>query len=200
MSTTLCGVTSASRSRTSAVGTTNQGMNTLACLHGRYSRSNRTSGKATFAGANSMNPSPLSILKGLPEAWRGENAARDAAGPLCEFPLSFWNPEREAAAGGGAEWKANGAKAVNWYQDYIVFKQAMTPVLKHSDAEEALAAATLKYGSTMAKNYVGTRYAWSIAPVIEIKSPTSDAAGNGLIALAVKEIVFSVPSDLSQNV
>jgi hypothetical protein len=76
----------------------------------------------------------------------------------------------------------------------------MTPVLKHSDAEEALAAATLKYGSTMAKNCVGTRYAWSIAPVIEIKSPTSDAAGNGLIALAVKEIFFSVPSDLSQNV
>lgn len=179
----------------------NQGMNTLACLRGGYTRSDRTSTKATFAAGNAMNSSPLSILKGLPEAWRTENAAREAAGPLREFPASFWNPAREAAAGGGADWMARfGVNAKNWYEDSVVFKETMTPKLKHSDEEESMAAASMKYGSTMAKNYVGVRYQWSTAPVIEIKPPTSSEAANGTLSLAMKEIAFSIPSELSQNV
>eukprot|EP00173_Palmaria_palmata_P005072 Plantae.Rhodophyta-Palmaria_palmata.ctg820.p1 GENE.Plantae.Rhodophyta-Palmaria_palmata.ctg820~~Plantae.Rhodophyta-Palmaria_palmata.ctg820.p1 ORF type:complete len:285 (-),score=56.54 Plantae.Rhodophyta-Palmaria_palmata.ctg820:269-1015(-) len=137
----------------------NQGMNTLASLRGGFSRSDRVNSSAIFAAGNSMNPSPLSIDKGLPEAWRGENAARVAAGPVREFPVSFWNPERDDMANaGGIDWKARmGINSRNWYANSAMFKEVMKPALKHSAEEEDEAAAVLKYGVTMGKSYVGKR-------------------------------------------
>lgn len=180
----------------------NQGMNTLACLSGGFSRSDRVNSAAFFAAGSYMNASPLSIGKGLPEAWRGENAARDAAGPLREFPVSFWNPERDDMANaGGIDWKARmGVNSRNWYADSASFKEVMKPVLKHSPKEEEEAAAVLKYGSTMGKNYVGKRYEWSMAPFLDFKPPSSADAMNGSINLEMKEISFSIPSNLSQSV
>lgn len=181
----------------------NIGMNTLAVLRGGWSRSDRVQTSAFFPAASAMPACGApSILKGLPEAWRSENAARDTAGTIREFPTSFWNPEEKTGGDdGGADWKARmGVNSVNWYAKSIVYKDVMKPVLKHSQEEEEAAAAALKWGSTMAKNYVGTRYTWNVAPVIEIKSPSSEEAMNGVVSLAMKEIEFSIPSDLSQKV
>lgn len=180
----------------------NQGMNTLATLRGGFARSDRSTTSAMFAAASNMGCSPLSITKGLPEAWRGENAARDAAGMLREFPACFWNPVKDdLASAGGVDWMARmGVTSRNWYADSAIFKDVMKPQLKHSEREEADAAATLKYGSTMGKSYVGHRFQWSTAPVLEFKRPSSADASNGSIAVEMKEIEFSIPSELSQKV
>lgn len=180
----------------------NKDMNLLAVLEGGNARSDRFSSSAVFPSGDMGSANSVSILKGLPAAWRVENAARDAAGPLRAFPSTvFWNPQAEEVREGDVSWKSRyGVNATNWYKDSIVFKQTMTPDLQTSDEELAMAEATLKWGSTMAKNYVGVRYQWSTAPVISIKAPSSEEAANGQVSLSMDEIVFSIPTELSQKV
>jgi Phycobilisome Linker polypeptide len=177
----------------------NKDMNTLAILSGGYSKSDRLTTKAVFATGDSSGSSSGAVLKGLPEAWRGENAARDAAGPIRQFPSSkFWNPVQEDSRAAELAWKAKfGGKW--WYSQSAVFKDVMKPKLSNASEEVAEAVADLKYGSTMAKFYSsGPKFTWSVAPVIDITPPTSTGAKNGIVSLAMKEIFFAIPSDLEQ--
>lgn len=180
----------------------NKDMKLLAVLQGGNARSDRFSASAVFASGDVASANSVSIRKGLPAAWQVENDARIAADPVRAFPsTAFWNPKAEDVRQGDIEWQSKyGVLSTNWYKDSIVFKEVMSPALDHSEEEVALADATLKWGATMAKNYVGVRYQWSTAPVISIKVPSSDEAANGQVNIAMEEIEFAVPSDLTQKV
>jgi hypothetical protein len=179
----------------------NKDMNTLAILNGGYGKSDRLTTKAVFGSGNASGSASGAILKGLPEAWRGENTARDAAGPVRQFSSrKFWNPAKEDVRTAELAWRAKfGGKW--WYNQSAVFKEVMQPKLSHSAEESKAAAAALKYGCTMGKYYHGpTRYSWDIAPVIEMTVPTSADGSNGVVSLAMREISFSIPGNLTQNV
>lgn len=180
----------------------NKDMNSLAVLQGGSARSDRFTSTALFASGDAAAANPVSILKGLPAAWRVENEARDSAGPIRSFSTDlFWNPVTDDVREGDVEWKARyGINSTNWYKDSVVFKQTMMPNLTETDEDIIAAEATLKWGSTMAKNYIGVRYQWSTAPVISIKPPTSEEASNGQVSLTMEEITFAIPSELSQSV
>lgn len=132
----------------------NDGMNKTAVLNGSFLTSDRLNTKAFLQTGDSPVTS-FGVLKGLPEAWRGENGARAEAGPIMSFPDSFfWNAPPTMMKEAEDEWKLRYGKWFPfWYKDSAVYKDVMKPVLNHSQEEQALAADILKRGSTMAKSY-----------------------------------------------
>lgn len=133
----------------------NGGMNKTAILNGAYGASDRVTTKAMLPTGDASDFSAFGVLKGMPEAWRGENGARNAAGAIMSFPDSFfWNAPPSAMSEAELEWRMRyGSWSKFWYKDSAVYKEVMQPKLRHSAEEEAEAAAVLKYGSSMAKSY-----------------------------------------------
>lgn len=177
-------------------------MNKLAVLSGGFSSSHRVVKTALLSDGDASNYSPLSILKGLPEAWCGENTARSNAGLAMEYdPDTFWVPKQLGIREAEVEWTSRyGVWTKFWYKDSAIYKSIMTPQLSHSYEEEEEAAAILKYGSNMAKSYCGVRKTFDIAPVIEITAPTNVDSNNGALRIQMEEISFSIPSELMQKV
>ncbi|KAI0563040.1 Phycobilisome linker [Gracilaria domingensis] len=180
----------------------NNDMNKIAVLNGGFATTDRASSKAYLITGDATGFNPFSIRKGLPEAWRGENDARALAGPIRSFSSDvFWNEQSVELRDAEIEWKSRyGSWNKFYYKDSVIYKEVMQPKLTHSDAEIEEAAAILKYGSTVAKNYVGARKVFDMAPVIKLRAPTSDVAQNGLLTLAMEKITFPIPSDLQQPV
>lgn len=180
----------------------NNDMNKLAVLSGGYSSSDCVSTKAFLVTGDAAGFSSFGIRKGMPEAWLGENEARNRAGPVMGFdPFAFWNPSLPGLREAQLAWIAKlGNWTKFWYAESAVFKDVMKPQTKHSVEEEEEAAAILKYGSTMAKSYLGCRWAYDVAPVIELLAPTSEESYNGRLSVKMEEISFPIPSDLQQVV
>lgn len=134
----------------------NNDMNKLAILNGGYSTSDRLSKRASLVTGDASNFTPFSITRGMPEAWVGEMNALKSAGPVMEFPSDrFWNPQPDTFKEEELAWIGRmGNWTKYWYKESSVYKEIMKPVLSHSAEEEAEAAAILKYGSSMAKNYM----------------------------------------------
>ncbi|PXF45458.1 Phycobilisome 27.9 kDa linker polypeptide, phycoerythrin-associated, rod [Gracilariopsis chorda] len=180
----------------------NNDMNKIAVLNGGFASTDRASSKAYLVSGDATGFNPYSIRKGLPEAWVGENSARAIAGPVGEFDSSkFWNPQPNALMEAELAWKARyGSWNKFYYKDSAVYKEIMKPKLSHSDQEMEEAAAILKYGTIMAKNYVGSRKTFDMAPVIELRPPTSAIAQNGVLSVSMQKITFPVPSEMQQAV
>lgn len=180
----------------------NNDMNKLAVLSRGYATAENVSKKAYLSTGDAANFSPYIIQKGMPEAWVGENDTRSRAGPVMEFdPDVFWNPAPPGIRAAELEWIAKlGNWTKFWYKDSAIFQDIMKPKISHSVEEVEEAEAILKYGSTMAKSYIGCRWAYDVAPVIEVRAPTSDEAANGQLSVKMQEITFSIPSELAQTV
>lgn len=180
----------------------NKGMNNTSILRGSSSSARDIKKKAVISVTAESVTSPLSIKKYLPDAWRGENTAREMAGPVYEFsPDEFWNPQPIGLREAEVKWLGRmGVWNKFWYKDSIVYKDVMKPKLKHSDAEEEEAAATLKYGSLMAKSYMGARFIFDMAPIIEIVPPAEGDKYGGRVSVQMQDISFGIPSDLQQGV
>lgn len=179
----------------------NNDMNKIAVLNGPYSSTDQVFKKAFLPTGDSSGFSSFGINKGLPEAWRGENIARDQAGPVMSFdPDVFWNPQPAGLREAEVEWTNRfGTWSKYWYKDSQIYKEMMKPKLTHTEEEEENAAAVLKYGATMAKSYVGSRKVFDVAPVIEIRPPTSADVYNGQVSVSMKEISFPIPAELQRN-
>lgn len=164
-------------------------MNRTAVLNGSYVTSDRVSKKAFFPTGDQSGFTSFGVYKGLPEAWRGENQSRNEAGPLNSFPDTiFWNTPPPNLQVAELEWKAKyGSWFPFYYKNSSVYKEIMTPKLTHSDTEKAEATAVLKYGSLMAKNYIGARKSFDMAPIISITPPTSGLGGSVSVAMAAIE-------------
>lgn len=174
----------------------NVDMNKTAVLNGSYVSSDRTSKKSFFSSGDASGLTGFGIFKGLPEAWRGENLARNEAGPLASFPTNaFWNTAPQGLLVNETEWKARfGSWFPYYYKNSAVYKEISTPSLSHTESEVAEANATLKYGSLMAKNYVGAKKSFDKAPVITLNAPVDGLGGS--ITVALEEIEPEVPSSL----
>ncbi len=179
---------------------TNSGMNKTAVLNASYVTSDSVFKKAFLpTGDTSAFPS-FSVYKGLPEAWRGENQARSAIGPIMAFPDTvFWNLPPPAMQKADLEWNMRYGKWTRfWYKDSNVYEEVMTPKLTHSEQEEEEAAAALKYGSLVSRLYVGSRKSFNMAPVLSFEEPRgSDFPGK--INLRMQEIEAAIPRELSQT-
>lgn len=180
----------------------NNDMNKLAVLNGGYASSDAVPKKAFLVTGDATGFSPYGVEKGLPEAWRGENLARDLAGPVSSYsPDVFWNPQPIGLREAEIEWIGRmGTWTKYWYKDSIVYKDIMKVNRTHPEEEVEEAEAVLKYGSNMAKSYLGCRWAYDVAPVIEVRPPTSELAMNGQLAVKMQKISFPIPSDLQQKV
>lgn len=180
----------------------NNDMNKLAILSGGFSSSDRIAKRAFLQTGEASGFSPYAVFRGLPEAWRGENAARDQAGPMLEFdPDIFWNPQPAGLRSAEIAWASRfGVWNKFWYKDSIVYKEVMNPKTANTVEEIEEAEAILKYGSNMAKSYIGCRKAFDVAPVIDVRPPTSSEVMNGQLSVKMSEITFAIPSELQQKV
>lgn len=180
----------------------NNDMNRIAILNGAFASTDRVYKKAILPTGNATGFGPYGVQKGLPEAWRGEKKAREQAGPVSNFSQDkFWNPQPPGLRDAERSWIARyGNWTKFWYKDSIVFKEVMKPKLYNSDEEVEEAQAVLKYGATVAKNYIGCRWAWDVAPVIEVCPPTSKVSGDGRLGVKMQKISFPIPADLEQSV
>lgn len=179
----------------------NNDMNKIGLMNGGYSTTDRVSTKAFLPNGDMSGISAYGVLRGLPEAWRGENAARNEAGPVLSFdPDKFWNPQPEGLREAEVAWTSKfGNWSKFWYKDSQIFKDVMKPKMTHTEEEVEEAEAVLKYGATMAKSYLGCRWAYDVAPVIEVRAP--NAAGyNGQLSVKMQEISFAIPAALEQTV
>lgn len=180
----------------------NNDMNKLAVLSGGFGSSDRIAKKAYLVTGDATGFNAFSVQRGLPEAWRGENQAREEAGPVRAFSSDkFWNPQPLGLREAEVAWTGKyGNWNKFWYKDSAIFKEIMTPNMTNTQEEKEEAAAILKYGSTVAKNYTGCRKAFDVAPVIELQAPSTAEIANGTLSVAMKEISFAIPSDLQQKV
>lgn len=180
----------------------NNDMNRTAVLNGSFSNSDRVTKKGMLSMGNIADLPPYSVYGGLPEAWRGENKVRDAAGPIMFYPDNLtWNAGPPGIREAELKWIA---RLGNWtkfyYKDSAVFKEVMTPVMKNTDEEVVEADAVLKYGSLMAKNFVGSRKTFDMAPVIELRPPRRNGGDGGFVRVQLREIAVPIPNALVQKV
>jgi len=177
----------------------NNDMNKLAVLNGPYCTSDRVVTKAALTNGDKAGYTGYGVFKGLPTAWRGENAARDQAGPLMTFPEKFWNAQLASIVQDEQAWKAKwGQTFPFWYKSSQIYEETIKPKLTNDPQEVLEAEADLKYGSLMGKFFVGTRKSFDMAPDINMKAPT-DGIG-GMVSVAMKTIEPPVPADLLQEV
>lgn len=178
----------------------NNSMNKTAILNGSYPSTDRITTKAFLASGDASGFSSFGILKGLPEAWRGENSARSQAGPVMSYdPDVFWNPQPAGLRAAEVAWTSRyGNWSKFWYKDSKIYTDVMKPKLTHTQEEEEEAAAVLKYGANMSKAYIGSRKTFDVAPVIEIRPSSSPDVFNGQLSVKMQEIVFSIPSELQR--
>lgn len=180
---------------------TNNEMNRLAVLAGPACSSDKSLSTAAVFPAidESSGVSASAVAAGLPDSWVGENAAREAAGLSRSLPRdAFWS-----GAPMQAESKAWTAKYGKYFPNYYAESNVYTDVMKVrmavSDEEAEEAAAVLKYGSLMAKQYTGgARKVWDKAPIIELKLPKGGQGG--YVRVSLDEVSTSIPSSLSQKV
>lgn len=179
----------------------NNDMNKIAILNGGYSATDRVFTKAFLPTGDAAGFSGYGVLKGLPEAWRGENSARSQAGPVMTFDSGkFWNPQPEGMREAEIAWTSKyGNWSKFWYKDSQMYTEVMKPKLTNTEEEKEEAAAILKYGSIMAKSYLGCRWAYSVAPVVEVRPPNTGGY-NGQLSVKMQEITFTIPADLQQTV
>lgn len=180
---------------------TNNEMNRLAILAGPACSSDKSLSTAAVFPAidESSGVSASAVAAGLPDAWVGENAAREAAGLARSLPRdAFWSGA--AMQSESKAWTAKYGKYFpNYYAESIVFQDVMKVRRTVSDEEAEEAAAVLKYGTLMAKQYTGgARKVWDKAPVIELKLPKNGQGG--YIRVSLDTVSASVPSNLSQKV
>lgn len=175
-------------------------MNKLAMLNGGFGRSHRLTTKAVMPSAGTSQFPPFSMLRGMPESWRGENSARNAAGPLRSFPNAFWKPQGEATRAAKIDYTRRfGTLRKFWYSSSSMATERMKPQLTHSEAEKAEAAAILKYGSNMYSLFMPRAMVSDFAPVIEVQPPTTPEAGDGVMSLKMEKLSFPIPLNLQQN-
>ncbi|GAB0496463.1 hypothetical protein MMPV_007775 [Pyropia vietnamensis] len=180
---------------------TNNEMNRLAVLSGPPCASDKSlSTAAVFPAIDEFSGVSASAVEaGLPDAWKGENAAREAAGLARSLPRdAFWSGAAMQAE--SKEWVAKYGKYFpNYYAESNVYQDVMKVRTSVSDEEAEEAAAILKYGTLMAKQYTGgARKVWDKAPVIELKLPKGGQGG--YIRVSLDTITASIPSALSQKV
>lgn len=176
----------------------NNDMNKLAVLNSSYGASDRLVTKASLSNGDKAGYTGYGVYKGLPTVWRGENAARDQAGPLMTFPDKFWNAKLASIARNEIAWKSKWGAVPFWYKNSIVYEESVNPKMTNTAQEVMEGEADLKYGSLMGKFFVGTRKSFDMAPDIAMKSPT-DGIG-GMVSVAMKNIEPTIPAELLQNV
>lgn len=180
---------------------TNNEMNRLAVLSGPACASDKSLSTAAVFPAidEASGVTAAAVAAGLPDAWVGENAAREAAGLARSLPRdAFWSGA--AMQSESKAWTAKYGKYFpNYYAESNVYQDVMKVRLGVSDEEAEEAAAVLKYGSLMAKNYTGgARKVWDKAPMIELKLPRNGQGG--YIRVSLENVSTSIPSNLSQKV
>lgn len=134
----------------------NNDMNKICVLNGTYTSTDRILATALLPTGDYAGFNSFGIKKGLPTAWRGENAARDQAGPVMSFPAGvFWNPAPLGLREAELAWIAKyGNWTRFWYKDSKMYQDIMKPKLSHTPEEVKEAKAILKYGSTMGSAYI----------------------------------------------
>lgn len=133
----------------------NTGMNKLAYLKGGDATADSVQKTQMLeCGDGPLRVSSTSILRGLPSAWKGENAARAQAGLASDFPDVFWNLDADVLRQEELSWKMRYGVWNNfWYKDSIVYTDVKRPRTSHTDGEVKEADSVLKWGSNMAKMY-----------------------------------------------
>ncbi|OSX75119.1 hypothetical protein BU14_0255s0026 [Porphyra umbilicalis] len=180
---------------------TNNEMNRLAVLSGSASSSDKSKSTAAVFPAidEASGVTAATVEAGLPDAWKGENAARENAGLARSLPRdAFWSGAPMQAE--SKEWTAKYGKWFpNYYADSVVYRDVMKPRISVSEEEAEEAAAVLKYGSLMAKSYTGgARKVWDKAPMVELKTPKNGQGG--YVRVSLETVTGSIPSNLSQKV
>lgn len=178
----------------------NVDLNKLAVLNGGFAKSDNTLTSAMMPSADSTQFAPYSITKGMPEAWVGENKARNESGPIFKFRNAFWMPVPTQVRDAEISYKARyGVLRKFWYTSSQIGKELMQPQLSHTDDEKADAEAVLKYGTTMAKLISTDRGGSDHAPMIEVNPPKSGPDDGRLGLRMAKPPSFPIPYNLKQN-
>lgn len=176
----------------------NNDMNKLAVLTSGYSSSDRLVTKASITNGDKAGYTGYGVYKGLPTAWRSENAAREEAGPLMSFPDDkFWNAKLASVQADELAWKAKWGAVPYYYKNSLPYEQSVAPKLTNTPAEVDEGMADLKYGSLMGKFFVGTRKSFDMAPEIVLKAPTNGIGG--MVSVSMKTIEPAVPAELAQS-
>ncbi len=179
----------------------NNDMNKLAVLNGGFGTSDRLVKKAAITNGDASGYTGFGVYKGLPTAWRGENAARDEAGPVMRFSESkFWNSFMMSVQSDEIEWRSKwGPTFKYWYKNSLPYEESITPKLSSSREEELEAEAILKYGSLMGKFFVGSSKSRSfdLAPIIRLSAPVGGLGG--FVSVAMAKVETPIPMELREE-